>query len=151
MLAAILSTTSLVAYAADDLLDTQTAAKHIEQGITHLKANNIDGAISEFAEADAILPDAESSYYLGYAYYLKNKTDKGESRNKSLEYFEQAYEIDPNFSPTRYKPAGPSTSGTQQKESISPETAVSASSPSAQPSSAVTSTQPAPLSEQPKP
>jgi tetratricopeptide (TPR) repeat protein len=107
VLAAVLSTTPLAGYAADELSDTQTAAKHVEQGIAHLKANNLDAAISEFEESNEILPDAESSYYLGYAYYLKSRKDNGENRKKSLEYFEQAYEIDPNFSPARYKTVEP--------------------------------------------
>ncbi len=95
------------AYPADELFDTATAAKHMDKGISFLKARDFDAAIKEFDELTAIAPEAEAYYYLGYAYYMKGKKVDGESRRMSLENFEKAYEIDPNFSPTRYKPSEP--------------------------------------------
>src|SRR3990172_5422312 len=95
------------AFAGDELFDTATASKHMEQGISCLKAKDFDAAITEFDESAAIAPEAEVYYYLGYAYYMKSRTGDGESRRLSRENFEKAYEIDPNFSPTRFKPSEP--------------------------------------------
>jgi tetratricopeptide (TPR) repeat protein len=104
----MLSLVAATAFPADELFDTMATAKHMEQGFSYLKAKNYDAAIKAFEESAEISPEAESYYYLGYAYYLKSRKDNGQSRQKSLENFEKAYEIDPNFSPTRYKPSGPS-------------------------------------------
>jgi len=95
------------AYPADELFDTATASKHIDQGISFLKAKDFDAAIKEFDEAATIAPEAEAYYYLGYAYYMKGKKGDGENRKMSLDYFDKAYGIDPNFSPTRYQPSEP--------------------------------------------
>ncbi len=38
---------------------------------------------------------------------MKSRKVDGENRKMSLENFEKAYEIDPNFSPTRFKPSEP--------------------------------------------
>jgi tetratricopeptide (TPR) repeat protein len=95
------------AYPADELFDTATASKHIERGISFLKVKDFDAAIKEFDESVTIAPEAEAYYYLGYAYYMKSRKAGGESRRMSLDSFEKAYEIDPNFSPTGYKPSEP--------------------------------------------
>jgi tetratricopeptide (TPR) repeat protein len=95
------------AFPADELFDTAAASKHMEQGISFLKAKDFDAAISEFDKSTVIAPEAEAYYYLGYAFYMKGKNGGGESRKKSLENFKKAYEIDPNFSPTRYKLSEP--------------------------------------------
>jgi len=92
------------AYPADELFDTAAASKHLEQGISCLKEKDFEAAIREFDALTAIAPDAEAFYYLGYAYYMKGKKGVGEDRIKSLENFDKAFEIDPNFSPSRYKP-----------------------------------------------
>jgi len=104
---AMLSMAAAPAFPADELFDTATASKHLEQGISHLKAKNFDAAITEFDESASISPEAESYYYLGYAYYMKSRNSDGENRQKALENFDRAYEIDPNFSPTRFKPSEP--------------------------------------------
>ena len=131
LMIAVLSMTAAPAFSADNLFDTKQATQHIEQGIAYLKANKIDSAIYEFDDAAAINPDAEAYYYLGYAYYIKSKKTDGDSRKKSLEYFEQAYEINPNFSPTRFKPAEqasqPSTTPSQAIEPTSPQAAAQSS------------------------
>jgi len=95
------------AFPEDGLFDTATASKHLEQGISCLKAKDFDAAIREFDESAAIAPEAEAYYYLGYAYYMKSRKVDGESRKLSLDNFGKAYEIDPNFSPTRFKPSEP--------------------------------------------
>lgn len=95
------------AYPAEELFDTAKASKNIEQGISFLKANKFDAAITQFEESAAIAPEAEAYYYLGYAYYMKSRKADGENRRMSRENFEKAYEIDPNFSPTRFKPSEP--------------------------------------------
>ena len=93
------------ARAAEELFDTKAASAHIEKGINHLKSKNYDAAIKEFEESASVSPDAEPYYYLGYAYYMKaKKTNNPESRKKSMENFAKAYELDPNFTPSRFKP-----------------------------------------------
>lgn len=94
-----------VCLAEEEIFDIKAAAAHIEKGIHHLKAKKYDAAISEFEEAAAIHPEAEPFYYLGYAYYLKGKAGDEESRQKAIENFGKAYDLDPNFTPTKLKPA----------------------------------------------
>lgn len=96
-----------LAHSADELFDTKAAAKHTEKGIEYLKAKKYDAAIKEFEESVAIAPDAEAYYYLGYGYYMKGKTADGESRKRSKENFDKAYELDPNFTPSKLKLAEP--------------------------------------------
>ncbi|MGE5172805.1 MAG: hypothetical protein ACM3MD_03140 [Betaproteobacteria bacterium] len=104
----LLGLAPLMGHAEEELFDTKAAAEHIEKGIAQLKAKSFDAAIVEFEESASISPEAEPYYYLGYAYYLKGRSgEDGESRKLSRENFEKAYEIDPNYSPTRYKPAEP--------------------------------------------
>ncbi len=137
----------LAAYAAEELFDTKASEDHIEKGIAHLKAKNYDAAISEFEESASISPEAEAYYYLGYAYYMKGRTQDGESRKKSLEYFNNAYEIDPNFTPSRYKVAPPE----QQPQAASAPAAVG-EAPAASPAepAAPAPAAPATSPEQPK-
>ena len=107
VLTAMLSMAAAPAFPAEEVFDTATASRHLEQGISHLKAKDFDAAITEFDESASISPEAEAYYYLGYAYYMKSKKSDGEDRKKALENFDRAYEIDPNFSPTRFKPSEP--------------------------------------------
>ncbi len=93
------------AYAEEELFDTKAAAAHVEKGITHLKEKTYDAAIKELEEAVTINPDAEAYYYLGYAYYEKGRKGDAESRKKLVECFDKAYELDPGFTPSRFKPA----------------------------------------------
>jgi tetratricopeptide (TPR) repeat protein len=144
VLTIMLSIISTSGYAAEELFDTKTAEKHIEQGIAYLKAKNFDAAISEFEESSAIYPDAEAYYFVGYAYYLKGRSGDADSRKKSMENFEKAYEIDPNFSPTRFKPAETEMMGAQPISRPEEATSPSSTQP-AQPA------QPAPPADQPKP
>ncbi|HEY6011474.1 MAG TPA: tetratricopeptide repeat protein, partial [Nitrospirota bacterium] len=108
ILTTVISIVSVSAFAEEELFDTKAAEKHLDQGVGHLKTKNYDAAINDFEEAAAILPEAEAYYYLGYAYYMKGRTQNdSDSRKKSMENFEKAYEIDPNFTPNRFKPAEP--------------------------------------------
>ncbi len=106
------------ARAAEELFDTKAASAHIEKGINHLKSKNYDAAIKEFEESASVSPDAEPYYYLGYAYYMKaKKTNDPESRKKSMENFAKAYELNPNFTPSRFKPeATPPEAEAKQKK-----------------------------------
>jgi len=105
VLAFVLMLAPAVGRSAEELFDTKAATQHTEKGIAHLKAKNYDAAAKEFEESSAIYPDAEAFYYLGYAYYMKGKiSNDGESRKKSMENFDKAYELNPNFTPTRFKP-----------------------------------------------
>jgi len=148
-LAMMLSVVSTSIYAAEELFDTKTAEKHIEQGIAFLKAKNFDAAIKEFDEASVILPDAESYYYLGYSYYLKGRSGDADSRKKSLEYFDKVYEIDPNYSPTRYKPGEAEVIETKKPPKQEAATAPAPAQPS-QPEQPPQPAQPASPAEQPK-
>jgi tetratricopeptide (TPR) repeat protein len=94
-----------LAYAEEELFDTKAAAAHVEEGIAHLKETEYDLAIKELEEAVTINPDAEAYYYLGYAYYEKGRKGDAESRRKSVESFDKAYELNPSFTPSRFKPA----------------------------------------------
>jgi len=140
VLTVMVSMAAAPAYPADELFDNATASKLMEQGITFLKANNFDAAIQEFDELTSVAPEAEAYYYLGYAYYLKSRKVDGDSRRLSMENFEKAYELDPNFSPMRYKPSEPASLPTTTKPSAA--TVPVEPSPAAQ--------QP-PTQEQPKP
>jgi len=100
-LAMMLGGVPAVSHAQNELFDTRAASTHVEKGVALLKAKSYDAAISEFEEAAAIYPDAESYYYLGYAYYMKSRQGDGDNRNKSRENFEKAYELDPGFAPGR--------------------------------------------------
>ncbi|MDH4162884.1 MAG: tetratricopeptide repeat protein [Nitrospirota bacterium] len=93
------------ARAEEELFDTKAAAAYREQGVNLLKQKNYDAAIDALEDAVASAPDAESYYLLGYAYYIKGKkTGDAESRMKAVENFNQAYQINPNFSPNKFKP-----------------------------------------------
>jgi tetratricopeptide (TPR) repeat protein len=105
LVSAIVLTGMGLAYAGEELFDTKAAAVHVEKGITHLKEKKYDAAIKELEEAVTIDPDAEAYYYLGYAYYMKGKKGDAESRKKSVESFDKAYELNPSFTPSRFKPA----------------------------------------------
>jgi outer membrane protein assembly factor BamB len=101
ILAFVLMLAPALGQSAEELFDTKAATQHTEKGIAHLKAKNYDAAAKEFEESSAISPDAEAFYYLGYAYYMKGKiSNDGESRKKSMENFDKAYELNPNFTPS---------------------------------------------------
>ena len=125
VLTAMLSMAAAPAFPAEEVFDTATASRHLEQGISHLKAKDFDAAITEFDESASISPEAEAYYYLGYAYYMKSRKSDGENRQKALENFDQAYEIDPNFSPTRFKPSEPApqqtTTPARASEPVAPQ------------------------------
>lgn len=139
------------AFPAEELFDTATATKHMEQGIAFLKAKKYDAAVGEFEESASVSPDAEAYYYLGYTYYLKGRKGDEESRKKSRENFEKAYEINPNFSPTRYKPAepAPAPDTVQKQEPTEPQMTPSQQEPP-QTQPGEPPSQPAPPSEKPK-
>jgi tetratricopeptide (TPR) repeat protein len=133
-----LGLTPLTAHAADDLFDSKAATEHIQKGIALLKAKNFDAAIEEFDASASIAPEAEAYYYLGYAYYLKSRKGDEESRRLSLENFQKAYEIDPNFTPIRYKPVLPPPAPGQQPEAAktSPPAVTQQAAPEAEPQTA---------------
>ena len=140
-LIALLGAAVFPAHADEELFDTKAAAQHMDNGIAYVKAKNFDAAIREFEAAAEINPDAEAYYYLGYAYYLKGRTGDKESRIKSRENFKNAYEIDPNFTPTKLKPTEP-VPATQTEQAAQSE-------PTATVESGPTSTAPAPGDNQP--
>ncbi len=147
----------LAAHAEEELFDTKAAAEHIEKGIAQLKAKNYDDAIKEFDESATIAPEAEAYYYLGYAYYLKGRNKDDGNRQKSRENFEKAYEIDPNFTPTRYKPSQPApalghpTRGEAQAPAEIEKPAPSAPMENSQPAKSDEQTAPQPTSPKDQP
>lgn len=121
LVSAVVLTGVQLAYAGEELFDTKAAAVHIEKGVAHLKEKKYDAAINELEEAVTINPDAEAYYYLGYAYYMKGRKGDAESRKRSVECFDKAYELNPGFTPSRFKPAeageakqGPKSTETEQ-------------------------------------
>lgn len=143
---ALLVMIPLLALAEDELFDTKEASQHLDQGIAFLKVKKFDAAIREFEASADINPDAEAYYYLGYAYYLKGRTGDGENRNKSRENFERAYEIDPNFSPSRFKPAEQVPAQVKQPEqTVTPASQETSTLPGPEPKQ-----QPAPPADQAK-
>ena len=105
VLAATFIAAPTAVFSAEELFDTGAALEHIDKGIAHLQQKNYRAAIKEFEEASLINPDAEAFYYLGYAYYMDGKTTNNEgSRKLSMENFQKAYEIDPNYTPTKFMP-----------------------------------------------
>lgn len=123
-LAVIIFSAQTTALAEDELFDTSSAAVHLEKGIAHLKAKQLDSAVNELEEAVSIYPDAETFYYLGYAYYMKGRAGDSESRKNSMENFDKAFELNPNFTPTKFKPENPAPTteaGTKQPAPSEPE------------------------------
>jgi tetratricopeptide (TPR) repeat protein len=129
LITAIITEMQIVSYAADELFDAKTAAEHMAKGIAHLKAKQYDAAIDELSESASVYPEAEAFYYLGYAYYMKGRKGDGESRKNAMENFEQAYELDPNFTPTRYQPEEPLPSKPKRKNIETRQTPTSDASP----------------------
>lgn len=139
------------AFAADELFDKAAVSEQLEKGVAFLKAKNYDAAIREFEQAAEQYPEAEPYYYLGYAYYMKSKTGDGDSRKKSIENFDKAYELDPNFTPAKFKPA---EHPLLKKETAPSETPAPGATAPASPQTAPTATQPEMPSQptdQPKP
>ncbi len=97
------------ATAAEELFDNAAAQQHVAKGLDRLQTRDYDAAIAEFEQSVEIAPNAEAYYYLGYAYYLKGKSEKDGARSlrKSRENFDKAYEIDPQFTPRHELQAGP--------------------------------------------
>jgi hypothetical protein len=61
---------------------------------------------------------------------MKGRTGDGESRKKSLECFDKAYELNPNFTPSRYKPADAAAAATPKQKKPESQEAVSQQVPS---------------------
>ncbi len=129
-----------IGLAEEELFDTKAASAHSEKGISYLKARDYDAAVNELEESLSIAPDAETYYYLGYAYYMKGRSGDSESRKKSIENFDKAYELDPRFTPNKYKPAdglaatepgtaAPSKPAAEEQPSAASETAASSQQP----------------------
>jgi tetratricopeptide (TPR) repeat protein len=149
LVTAIIAAAQAMSYSADELFDTKTAGEHLEKGIAHLEAKQYDAAIDELEKSASIDPQAEAFYYLGYAYYMKGRKGDGESRKKAMENFEQAYEIDPNFTPTKYKPEEPLPPGTEQKNIETRQTPTSGASPEQTPDAPQPGQPSAPAVQQP--
>jgi tetratricopeptide (TPR) repeat protein len=140
--------------AEEELFDSKAAAAGIEKGIKLLKAKKYDAAVEAFEDAAATSPDieAEALYYAGYACYLKGKSGDEDARQRSVEFFDRAYEINPNFSPNKFKPTEPMPGpGTAKSGDVTPASAAPAGAiaipPVAAPAAPV---EPAKPAEQPK-
>jgi tetratricopeptide (TPR) repeat protein len=90
--------------AEEELFDTKAAIELREKGRQLLNTRKYDAAIEALEESVDTAPDAEAFYLLGYAYYMKGKAGDEESKEKAKENFEEAYTLNPNFSPSKFKP-----------------------------------------------
>lgn len=142
----------LLTSAEEELFDAKAAGAAIEKGMKLIKTKQYDAAVEAFEDAAATSPDieAEALYYAGYASYLKSKTGDEDARQRSIEFFDRAYEINPNFSPNKFRPTEPLPGPAAMKGD---ETTPAAAAPAG--SLAVPQVQPAPAapaapSEQPK-
>jgi Tfp pilus assembly protein PilF len=78
----------------EPLFDTHEATLHYQQGVSLYQKRSYSKAAEELDKAIEINPDYKEAYYLlGYAYYKEGKIDL------SREAFNQAYELDPKYSP----------------------------------------------------
>jgi tetratricopeptide (TPR) repeat protein len=113
----------------EELFDTKTAVASMEKGSKLLAAKKYDEAIEALEEAVAAAPNAEAHYLLGYAYYMKGrKEDNEDARQKAIENFDQAYQIDPNFTPSKFEPETITAPGAaQSSDEMTPAAAAPAS------------------------
>jgi tetratricopeptide (TPR) repeat protein len=109
MVALIGAVVPVVGAAEEELFDTKAATASLEKGLAMVKAKKYDAAVEVFEDAAATSPDieAEALYYAGYACYMKSKSGDEDARQRSMEFYDRAYEINPNFSPNKFKPTEP--------------------------------------------
>ncbi len=107
LLVLLVMVSSPVMAADEELFDTKAAIELREKGKQLLNTRKYDAAIETLEEAVDTAPDAEAYYLLGYAYSMKGKAGDEESREKAKEYFEEAYQLNPSFSPSKFKPGEP--------------------------------------------
>jgi tetratricopeptide (TPR) repeat protein len=107
LLVLLVMVSSPVLAADEDLFDTKAAIEMREKGRQLLNTRKYDAAIEALEEAVNTAPDAEAYYLLGYAYYMKGKAGDEESKEKAKENFDEAYTLNPNFSPSKFKPGEP--------------------------------------------
>src|SRR5574340_666313 len=107
LLVLLMMVSSPVLAADEELFDTKAAIELREKGRQLLNTRKYDAAIEALEEAVDTAPDAEAYYLLGYAYYMKGKAGDEESKEKAKENFEEAYTLNPNFSPSKFKPGEP--------------------------------------------
>lgn len=140
--------------AEEELFDTKAAAAGIDEGISLIKKKQYDAAVEKFEDAAAMSPDieAEALYYAGYASYLKGRAGDEDARQRSVEFFERAYELNPNFSPNKFKPTepmpGPAAQQGGQGGDVTPAAAAPAGALAVPP---VQQTPAAPAAQQPAP
>ena len=155
MVTLLLAVAPVVNAAAEEpLFDTKAAAAGLAKGLSLIKQKKYDAAVEAFENAAATAPDieAEALYYAGYASYLKSKSGDEDARQRSVEFFDRAYEINPNFSPNKFKPTEPMPGAAAQAGgNVTPASAAPASKLAPAPAAAATPTAPAKPSEQPKP
>ncbi|MBI1823194.1 MAG: tetratricopeptide repeat protein [Nitrospirae bacterium] len=78
----------------EPLFDNQEARLHYQEGVQWYQKKSYEKAINALEKAVEANPEYKEAYYLlGYAYYEKGKMDL------SREAFNQAYELDPLYSP----------------------------------------------------
>lgn len=78
----------------EELFDLNASQAHFQSGLQYYFQSQYPAAIHEFQEALSINPDdARSYYFLGYAYYRLRELEKAQ------EAFDQAYQLNPQYSP----------------------------------------------------
>ncbi len=74
----------------------------IDAGLAAFKKRRFSKAEAEFQKAVAADPSsAAANFYLGYTYYKIAEPRRRDSagKQKALEYFDKAFELDPSFTP----------------------------------------------------
>ena len=78
------------------------SAPTIDAGLAAFKKRHFAKAEAEFKKAvEADPSSAAANFYLGYTYYKIAEPHKRNSagKQKALEYFDKAYQLDPSFTP----------------------------------------------------
>ena len=78
------------------------AQANIDAGLAAFKKRRFAKAEAEFQKAVASDPSsAAANFYLGYTYYKIAEPTRRNTPNKqkALEYFDKAFELDPSFTP----------------------------------------------------
>jgi len=82
--------------------DTGAGQSSIDAGLAAFKKRRFAKAEAEFQKAvDADPSSAAANFYLGYTYYKIAEPHRRNSpgKQKALEYFNKAFQLDPSFAP----------------------------------------------------
>lgn len=82
---------------------SQAQEGYFEKGVQAYLKKDFKAAAGYLKEAVALKPDPSAYYLLGYSTYILSKKASGEKKrllgSEAADYFNEAYLIDPGFSP----------------------------------------------------